>query len=197
MKNNNTTHLPLFMPDDDWHLNAKLHFCHGFDMFAEGYKKAADILVANIKVNDGLDVDYLVYPIAFLYRHHLELRLKHIINEGIQLLAKSDGFPEHHNLGGLWETAKQIINEVFQHEPSADEEFQHIDHIVGELCITDPKSDSFRYPVFKKGGKIKGGKTLSGLNLINVRHLAEEIEKAYEFLYNVSAYIEEANDFHE
>lgn len=192
MKDKAITRKPLFMPDEDWHNNAKLNFSHDFSLFAEGYKKAADILVANIEENDGQDVDYLVYPIAFLYRHHLELRFKEIIKEGELLLAKSNRFPMHNKLDSLWERAKQIINEVWENEPRAVEEFWHIDHIVSELSMTDPKSDSFRFPVGTDGRN-----SLAGFNLINVRHLREEIEKTYEFLYCVSAFLEESNDYRE
>lgn len=188
----NTIHLPLFMPDDDWHNNAKLHFSHGFGLFAEGYKKAADILVANIIENNGQDVDYLIYPIAFSYRHYLELRFKEIIIEGNLLLGESNAVPIDHKLDKLWDKAKQIIDMVWQHEPRAVKEFRDVDHIVSELCKIDRKSYSFRYPI-----DTVNRKTLTGLSLINVRHLSEEVEKSYAFLYNVTSFLEESNDDHD
>ena len=55
----------------------------------------------------------LIYPIVFLYRQYLELRLKEIINEERKLLKKSEyGYPEHHKLDKLWPTAKGIVRQV-------------------------------------------------------------------------------------
>jgi hypothetical protein len=69
----------LFKGDADWWHNACLNF--SLDMgigYVYGYKKAADILVEYIK-DTKTNQDYLVYPIVFLYRHHLELIIKEII----------------------------------------------------------------------------------------------------------------------
>ena len=42
-------------------------------LYVEGYRRAADRLVETIFEQD---LDYLVYPILFLYRHYLEVGLK-------------------------------------------------------------------------------------------------------------------------
>jgi hypothetical protein len=55
------------------------------DLFAEGYKTAADILVKQV-VEHSSHQDTLVYPIVFLYQQHIELRFKEIIREGLSLL---------------------------------------------------------------------------------------------------------------
>lgn len=180
---------PLFMPDDDWQNNAKLNICHGLDLFAEGYKKAADVLVTYVKESEQ-DLDYLVYPIVFLYRHYLELIFKEIIQEGNQLLVGNNSIPHGHKLNDFWGQVKHIINVIWPNK--AVDEFRHIDHIVNEFCAVDLRSDSFRYPVNKSGDN-----QLSHLSLLNVRHLSEEIDKAYEFLYGVSAYLEESNASYE
>ena len=42
---------------------------------AEGYKRAADLLIERAKESTQLR-NMLVYPIVFCYRHYLELTLK-------------------------------------------------------------------------------------------------------------------------
>jgi hypothetical protein len=66
----------LFKSDADWINNACLNFKEDqLNLYAIGYKRAAELLLEHVK-NSGRDQDTLVYPIIFLYRHYLELRLK-------------------------------------------------------------------------------------------------------------------------
>lgn len=49
------------------------------DLYARGYKDSADELVEkSVDSNSNLVKDSLVYPVMFLYRHFIELRLKEI-----------------------------------------------------------------------------------------------------------------------
>ena len=71
----------LFSGDDDWHNNACLNEWsrdHGAT-YAAGYRRAAELLIEHIDTK-GRDQDVLVYPVVFLYRHHVELALKRIIS---------------------------------------------------------------------------------------------------------------------
>jgi hypothetical protein len=69
----------LFGPDEDWDNNACINFTFDrFNLYARGYLQAAELLVETI-VNTHRSPHAVVYPIAFLYRHYLELRLKKII----------------------------------------------------------------------------------------------------------------------
>src|SRR5690349_5555569 len=52
-----------------------------FSKYAIGYKDAADGLIEQILQRDfGGDLQF--YPIAFLYRHYIELRLKELLDTG-------------------------------------------------------------------------------------------------------------------
>lgn len=67
----------LFKPDIDWKNNACLNFSHDMsEIYISGYKSAGDILVEHVKQKKR-NQDFLVYPIGFLYRQYLELRLIH------------------------------------------------------------------------------------------------------------------------
>jgi len=155
--------------------------------YIEGYKISANRLVEYVN-NEGKDQDFLVYPIVFLYRHHLELILKEIIYKGRLLLNKGNDHPKHHSIDKLWVGAKDIIKEVWKGNDDPDE-FEFIDHFVKEFAKADPNSMSFRY-----SKDIKGQKTLKDLKYINLRHLSECINTMSDFLEGVRFGINEYLD---
>ena len=53
-----------------------------FGAFAKGYTLAANRLAASLLEGPRFP-DYEAYPVVFLYRHALELSLKHIIYGGV------------------------------------------------------------------------------------------------------------------
>ncbi|MCZ5484310.1 hypothetical protein O5584_24240 [Escherichia coli] len=72
--------------------------------YTEGYRRAADILINHID-ESGRDQDFLVYPVLFLYRHHLELLIKQIIGLALALAEDPDKHQykkDDHNLNNLW-----------------------------------------------------------------------------------------------
>jgi len=58
----------------------------GWDAYASGYLEAANLLVEKA-LETGQRTDTLIYPVAFLYRHYLELRLKEITIQGGELIS--------------------------------------------------------------------------------------------------------------
>ena len=76
----------LFKEDSDWQCNAHLNL-GGKDSgaYSAGYKNAADLLARRF-LRNWRGNDILVYPMVFLYRQFIELRLKEIIELGQELL---------------------------------------------------------------------------------------------------------------
>ncbi len=69
----------LFVEGDDWYYVACLNDKRdNLGLYIVGYKEAGDILVKNI-IESRSHHDSLVFPIVFMYRHYLELRLKQLI----------------------------------------------------------------------------------------------------------------------
>ncbi len=94
--------------DGNWWHNAHLDFYHiNWNLYALGYKDAADILVQFVLKAPGQQ-DMLVYPIVFLYRQYIELRLKEIIKKGEALLSTFNDIPFGHNIYDLWNKCKKI-----------------------------------------------------------------------------------------
>ena len=111
MTSQNNEFPPLFHPvDTDWINNARIiKGDYRSEFYIRGYKKAADILVDHVLLTDS-DLDTLVYPIVFLYRHYLELLVKNIIENGAKYLGIEEKPKTNHHLDTLWSKAKEIIN---------------------------------------------------------------------------------------
>src|ERR1700722_2013248 len=98
----------------DWEANAKIR---GADdcPYAEGYHRAGRILADHV-IQQGGTADLLVYPIAFLYRHSVELQFKRLIPIGAfltdRVLSKENqAHLSKHDLGQLWAILEPILRQ--------------------------------------------------------------------------------------
>lgn len=151
----------LFRDDlPDWSNNASLNIrSHGCPIaYMEGYRLGAEQLVRHV-VEYGLDKNYLVYPIIFLYRHHLELALKRIIRRAPRLLHREfteseKGHLDRHRLDFLWQDLKPMFTEIYDAvgwgKPEAAD-VEGVDNYIRQLSALDPDSYSFRYAHSKRG----------------------------------------------
>jgi len=170
---------PIFKAGSDFHNNACLNFMPDMSLgYIDGYKMAADELA--IKIHEtGVDQDYLVYPIVFLYRQHLELLLKNIIKSARKALGTNEqGHPTHHKILNLWPLAKDLRKQIWGKDHPI--EFKFVDHVIKEFSVYDPDSMAFRYPENKEGTIPN-----QGLKHINTRLLAESIAKSSNTLWDI------------
>jgi hypothetical protein len=180
----------LFRDDEgDWWHDARLNlFYDNWDMYAEGYKVAGDVLVEYIKEKQ-FDQDYLVYPIVFLYRQYIELRMKEIIRDGNQLLDDDpEKFPQTHKFGKLWRDCREIIEKVWPEDPA--ENLDAVGECILQFSEKDPMSMAFRYPT-----DTNGKPSLPDLTVINLRNLAEVIARIGSLLDGVSMGISVAIEY--
>ena len=149
-----------------------------------GYKDAADMVVERaIESKRGMDT--LVYPVAFLYRHYLELCLKELVIHGEQLLDKVDSLKHVHRIDLLWKTVRKLLEVVWPDGSSDD--LDAVENCICEFCQFDSQSMSFRYPITKDGTP-----TLLGLQNVNLQHLKAVMERTSSLLEASSGAI---NDF--
>jgi hypothetical protein len=146
--------------------------------YVEGYRKAAVALFESTAAT-YTSPDYLVFPIAFLWRHHVELALKDIIAVGRQLAGEPWGFPAHHRLLALWDDARPHIIQCG--DPEAPE-LANVEANLREFEVIDPGADGFRYPL----NRDRTARSLPNApEYVNLRILHEAMEALANFLSGV------------
>lgn len=96
---------------------------------AEQYLPAANLLVASIQKKKVGDFE-IAYPVLFLYRHALEVLIKHFIGREVN----------HHRLDAL---ADDLVSFVRDHH--REEVPSWIVNRLREIARIDPTSEAFRY----------------------------------------------------
>ncbi len=186
---------PLFEPGHDWPNNAWLSPSGTSEsIMAEGYFRAADSLVNQI-MSTGKDLDFLIFPIGFLFRQAIELWLKSIIRNGNKCLDNHVDFPKTHNLSDLWKQAHTITLQILS--PKARQENlyistktnQRITNTINNFSNTDKYSTAFRYPTDKQGSS-----HLPGISYINIRLLHEHMTNLNNDLMSIDAALEHELD---
>lgn len=186
----------LFTSGDDWWHNASLNYSSDdWGAYISGYKRSGDILTEYI-LNEKREQDILVFPIVFVYRQYLELRLKKLIIDCRNLFDEELIFPKVHDLVKLWSECKRLL-EKFDEEVQ-EKDLDAVSESIEQFCHLDPNSEAFRYPINKSGNR----SLPSDLEHINIRNLSEIMEKLSSFFeageMMVSVYLDykqEMNDY--
>lgn len=145
-----------------------------FNRYAIGYKEAADALIDRTCEKDyGADLQF--YPIAFLYRQYLELRLKDLLISGGRVVYDESKLTHGHDLKRPWAEVRKILESVWPGTHA--EEMDALGNCIEELCQLDAKSMSFRYPVDKEGQP-----TLLGLSRVDLVNLKSVMNRISSFL---------------
>jgi hypothetical protein len=180
-----------FGPGEPQHLNACVGWVmSGSDrlgMFASGYREAARGLYRST-LESSMELDCVVFPIAFLWRHHVEIMLKDIIARGRRLDDADPEFPTHHDLPKLWALARPYIEDT---GPADSPEVGNVESNIVELNRIDSGSFSFRYP----SKKDDSASLPSNLDYVNLRVLHEAMEAVSNLLEGVASVLSERQDY--
>ena len=184
MESGNTEYAPVFSGDVDVENDALIGFTNTpTELYILGYQMAAERLVEAIR-DEREPPDVLIYPIVYLYRHYLELRIKEICRLAMRL-DHQDGNPMWgHDLEALWSTTLQLVQELPALE---DEDLSDLDfatHVIKAFANLDPRSTTFRYP-----DQIQGENPLDGLERINVARLSSMVKEASASLEGLAAWL--------
>src|SRR5262245_22893290 len=93
-------------------MNSLASSYHALDFYATGYLQAARYLGRGLvrgRRSHHLSIDMCIYPLVFLWRHYLELRLKELLITLGALNNTSIGMLQEHNLGALWGRLRPLI----------------------------------------------------------------------------------------
>ena len=112
---------------------------------AESFKLAADLLVDGIEEGNGYSTERMFYPVAYNYRHYVELSLKVVIRLGIRLqfVESANKALSGHDLEKLWRNARLIIEAFF---PTGEREpVDAAEQIIAQFHALDRNGQGFRY----------------------------------------------------
>jgi len=159
--------------------------------YAIDYQEAVNVLLDD----KTWKRDFTVFPIIFLYRHYIELKLKETILDSWEFLKISKPFPGEHDIYKLWTICRNCMIEIDkQVDPGFAQSREYIEQITGtydalqadinRFAEIDPDSQHFRYPVDKYGNPITiDNKLLAKLQ----RELPELVKRISYNLDGISA----------
>lgn len=147
-------------------------------LYAEGYRDAAEQLYASWQASRGCP-DYLIFPMVFLYRHYVELRLKELIQSAASLLSLPTDWPAIHFLDQLWSILQPRLTEISPDEPARD--IRNASRLITQLAAFDHTSFAFRYPVDNKGNS----------NTTNLEHL--DVDNFFHAIRQIAAFLDGAS----
>jgi hypothetical protein len=151
-------------------------------LYSDGFLQAGDRLVDSLK---GSPVeDALIYPIVYVYRHHLELELKgrilYCLNwlsgknaEEIKSFA-SEKLNRNHRLLPLWHTLRNLYPCCAKQMPNETKAFEKL---LAELDKLDPDGQAARY-----AEDIKEKQTFFGLYSLDLALFRSAIHKMSHYL---------------
>lgn len=177
--------MPKVMVDAFWNYNAFLE--PNWVLYVEGYKNAADYLVER-SVSEH-EMDFLVYPIIFLYRHYLELQLKDLFQQLREYHNLSCELSYNHDLTQLWNKIRPLMEKI-SNKSEDIENNNHIEARIKEFVRIDKGSFSFRYPVDKQGNSsLRNVPKQDGQDMINLLQVKGVVTSMATILSGVSEYV--------
>jgi hypothetical protein len=179
------------------------------DACAFGYRRAACILAE--RAFERGDEVFLLYPVVFLYRHHVELMLKSLIyafdhpsvrqNTGAHELDEADrknltSGKKAHSLQWLWGRLLPVVKTLgcdIQHFETVD----GISFYLQQLNEIDPGSVNFRYTTAIAGTKAKLRKLQKPGAEVNIQTFAIAMERLANYLDGLDGYAEAIIEAHD
>ncbi len=138
--------------------------------------------------------DGVSFPIIYLHRHALELKLKEVIEHARSILGDdATAMPDReHNLSKLWSIAKPLVGQCPVGMPDAD--LDACTTCVEELARVDPASTGFRYPESRTGGR----PVPTDLQTVDLDHFSNEVSEVFDclegWLTGIHEYLQAAHD---
>lgn len=175
----------LYQPNDLFRgdpANSHFNACVGYNggpyderTYADGYIRSGLALIGAAERHEQ-PVDILIYPIAYCFRHGIELYLKHFCKKLPRLWAETTAPAATHHLLDNWATVQGYLRQ----EPSFDRDntaISQVDKIIRDFVQIDPSGEIFRFPVSRKGDY-----HLEDVSLINVLVLKKAMTELGDLL---------------
>jgi hypothetical protein len=180
-----------FQSKGDDNLKAMIDWIGLYDeeSFARGFKAAADLVVNAVPGATGEDFpffpDQYFFPVAYLYRHCLELQLKALLRTGFGLVSVNDDLLGSHNLHQLWNKARELLEVRWSGAPK--DPLDAAEQVILNFHRLDGSGQEFRYPRAKEGKK-----SLSKAPpVVSLDNLKDVVNGVYDFLSGCVAGLEQ------
>ncbi|MCA9023549.1 MAG: hypothetical protein KDA74_25550 [Planctomycetaceae bacterium] len=122
--------------------------------YAQGYFFAGDRLIESIR-HKRCDLDVLIYPVVYVYRHGIELSLKYLAERIPVLLGHSGEFTWGHELLQNWRQVRELLVQTRTDYPGErsikEKTLRWVDGVLRQFAELDPGGVTFRYPTDSKG----------------------------------------------
>jgi len=163
----------------------------GWLLYAQGFLTAAEAACEHLLKNRQY-TDFVVYPVLFLYRHYLEISLKALADDSLELLRREPQGKLIHGLRDLWEIAKKHLTEVLSDPEGMAMHLEVIEGAVAQFQALDPSGQGSRYPWGTKGERV-----LFAPERISVQNLRNEMANVAQAIdqlgYILGARLDEKN----
>ena len=174
----------LFKQDKNPQYNVELDFARfsGIEnLYATGFKAIADLGVETFRTSR--DFKYRggwLFPIAFLYRHYLELQLKNILLAAKKLGLVAQASTGDHDLATLWRETRLAFVAANWNDP---DELDAVEAVILDMDRADHSSQEFRYPT-TKGGKSSLGDAPDKISIVNMQETIEGVATILDDFYS-------------
>ena len=158
--------MKLFVPGTN--AGKFFHFHHAvisspiYPPLAGAFKLAADMIIEAHLAAKGSHNDILLFPVLYLYRHCVELKLKDLLRLGIcsrffdaaaaeKILNKDKGIMGKHYLCKLWNMARELLAHHYQ----SDLQLKVAESMINDLHQIDTDGQTLRYDREKGTNKLR------------------------------------------
>ncbi len=166
-------------------------------VYSKAYRESAERLAGRL-IRARRFSDYQAYPVVYLYRHALELSLKHVIYRCVILAAlRVADDVEHrlqndHRLDALAATAMRGLSVLYPHDTLIAELRPICFETCADLSAVDPHSYAFRYPIRRDGRPSTDQLTMNLRDFAN--RMSWVLEQLDTILFALSAEIDVSED---
>jgi hypothetical protein len=148
--------MKLFIPGNNkgkfFHLHSAVMSAPIYPQLPDAFKLAADMILDSHLAADGPHHDSLLFPVMYLYRHCVELKLKDLLLLGVRsrffdgaasnkILDEDEGIIGQHLLCALWNKAKDLLAHHYQNDP----QLKVAESMINDLHQIDKDGQTLRY----------------------------------------------------
>lgn len=196
--------MKLFVPGTNegkfFHLHHAVMSSPVYPPLPGAFKLAADMILDSHRASNGSHNDILLFPVLYLYRHCVELKLKDLLLLGIRtqffdeaaadkILDEEEGIIGQHRLCRLWSKVRDFLAHSYQH----DEQLKVAEAMINDLHQIDKDGQTLRYdrvkgtlrlrrPKYKHLGDEQPHPVYSIPETIDVANLRQSMDCLYAYL---------------